>query len=298
VSAGAWTFTVKITPVDGANKPVIGTVLCSGTLSGSGAFVYQLKEISLGAGYDLTVGTRYAIVLYDNQTGVTDYWKVVTTNYANGQCWLSTNSGGTWSEIFAPYDFSFEEWGYIYTIPGGVTSFNVVNNGDNTTTATWSMSANATSVRLVRNYIEYPAGLSSPTNIYEGALLTYHDIGLIPWFDKCYSIWEHNAAGWSTSPAQATIGREVMNVTINQLPAITTIFPVAMYGIAIGLVLIVINLKANSALLWLGASICFIGVWFDPSLNDTYYQAAAIVVIIFCWLCGFFAYRKKRAGLG
>lgn len=185
---------------------------------------------------------------------------------------------------------------YTY-VPTGVSSFTVVNNGDNTSTAEWILSTYALGVRLVRDYIAYPIDRDSPHNIYEGTGITVDDIGLFPYVDKFYRIYEYNEVGWS-SYSQATVGREVMNVTIEGTPQLMTMFPPAIYGVAIGLVLILINLKAKMALLWLAAAICFIGVFFDPALSDTYYQAAAIVIIIACLISGFFGYKSKKASLG
>ena len=69
-------------------------------------------------------------------------------------------------------------------------------------------------------------------------------------------------------------------------------------GLILGLMLILINLKAKMAVLWLASSICFIGLYFEPVLADTYYRAAIILVIIACWLAAFFQYKSKRASLG
>jgi len=185
---------------------------------------------------------------------------------------------------------------YTY-LPTGVTSFTVLDNGDNTSTAAWTLSANATGARLVRDYA-YPADRDSPHNIYEGIFLSYDDVGLFPFIDQYYRIWEYNQVGWSSNYSQVKLVRHIMNVTIEGTPSMMALFPPALYGVAIGLVLIAINLKAKMALLWLAASICFIGVFFDPQLNDTYYQAAAVVIIIACWIAGFFGYKSKRASLG
>lgn len=69
-------------------------------------------------------------------------------------------------------------------------------------------------------------------------------------------------------------------------------------GVVLGFALIFINLKAKMAVLWLAASICFIGLYFEPVLADTYYRAAIILIIIACWIAGFFQYKSKRASLG
>lgn len=69
-------------------------------------------------------------------------------------------------------------------------------------------------------------------------------------------------------------------------------------GLVLGVLLIFINLKAKMAVLWLAASICFIGLYFEPVLADTYYRAAIILVIIACWIAGFFQYKSKRSSLG
>lgn len=96
-----------------------GADLCSGTINGNtlttdtaGAWY----EITLGAGYDLSASTKYAIVVraLDGWSGNEPYWRYDSTSptYAGGSFVYSENSGGSWSAVTGN-DFMFEEWGEL-----------------------------------------------------------------------------------------------------------------------------------------------------------------------------------------
>jgi membrane protein YdbS with pleckstrin-like domain len=87
-----------------------------------------------------------------------------------------------------------------------------------------------------------------------------------------------------------------VNVMIPDGVDVTIVFPLALIGIIMGLGIMLINIWLKSPLLWLCAAICFIGVWFEPALSDTYYQAGAIVLIVACFIMATFNYRQRRSG--
>jgi hypothetical protein len=110
------TLTVGIRATDGSGQPT-GPDLCSGTMDGStlttsssGAWY----EISLGAGYDLSASTQYAIVIRAPAGNSSNYvrWRGDETSptYSGGHYWDSSASGSSW-EDYGSVDAMFEEWG-------------------------------------------------------------------------------------------------------------------------------------------------------------------------------------------
>ncbi|KKL68719.1 hypothetical protein LCGC14_2122180 [marine sediment metagenome] len=90
--------------------------LDSATLTGSAVW----REVTLGAGTDLTATTKYAIVVScpGASDGNSPAWRHDSSgSYSGGANVQSSDSGGSWAED-ASDDFMFEEWG---DITGGST---------------------------------------------------------------------------------------------------------------------------------------------------------------------------------
>jgi len=115
-SGSPGTVTVSIRATDGNGHPT-GSDLCSSTINGdtlttssSGAWY----EITLGSGYDLSAGTKYAIVVRSPNGNWSNrlYWRRDRSSptYAGGCRESSTNNGSTWSSS-TTRDMMFEEWG-------------------------------------------------------------------------------------------------------------------------------------------------------------------------------------------
>lgn len=109
------TLTVSIRATD-AGKPTGGD-LCSGTTNGNlfttdtaGAWY----EITLGAGYLLSAGVKYAIVVRATSGNSANHihWRRDTTSpaYGGGVAVYSLNSGVGWY-LNSTRDYMFEEWG-------------------------------------------------------------------------------------------------------------------------------------------------------------------------------------------
>ena len=107
--------TVSIRATDGDGKPT-GSDLCSGTINGDtlvdegGTEVAQWYEITLGSGYALSAGVKYAIVIraVDASGGASVSWRYGTSSgYAGGQRTISADSGATWT--LNNGDFNFYE---------------------------------------------------------------------------------------------------------------------------------------------------------------------------------------------
>lgn len=79
---------------------------------------------------------------------------------------------------------------------------------------------------------------------------------------------------------------------------ITNEIPLVYIGLVMGFVLIFAAAILKSPLIWIAALVCFIGVYFEPELFDTYYQVAAGIIMIFCLLMCTFHYQQKRNGRG
>ena len=105
------TITVSIRATS-ANLPT-GNDLCSGTTDGDTLTTDtagEWREISLGAGYALSTGTKYAIVVRAASTW--GGWRVDETSptYTGGTEVYSLNSGSSWTAV-STVDALFEEWG-------------------------------------------------------------------------------------------------------------------------------------------------------------------------------------------
>lgn len=108
------TITVSIRETSGANPT--GEDLCVGTVNGNGITENAAGEwvsFSLGAGYELTASTKYAIVVrvIDGDASNALRWRKDATSptYSGGTFVYSTTSGVAWSND-ARWDFMFEEW--------------------------------------------------------------------------------------------------------------------------------------------------------------------------------------------
>lgn len=95
-----------------------GDDLCVGTTSGTtlpswpSAAVW--REITLGAGANLNVDTKYAIVVRALDGDIANYamWRLDSSSptYTRGHSYTSTNSGSSWLQKTGE-DFMFEDWG-------------------------------------------------------------------------------------------------------------------------------------------------------------------------------------------
>ena len=115
-SPGTVTVTIRATDVD--SHPT-GADLCSGTTNSNTLPTdspFEWREITLGAGYNLAVSTKYAIVIRATDGNDANYvmWRADTSSpaYTGGCFELSGNSGTTWASV-TTYDQMFEEWGTI-----------------------------------------------------------------------------------------------------------------------------------------------------------------------------------------
>ena len=115
------TITVGIRATS-SGKPT-GNDLCSGTYDGNSIttnIAGAWYEITFGAGYNLSAGTVYAIVVRaTSANGSTSYveWRMdgSSSTYSGGQYYSSGDSGSTWDGT-SSYDFMFEDWGNPSTI--------------------------------------------------------------------------------------------------------------------------------------------------------------------------------------
>jgi len=110
------TITVGIRATDGSGHPT-GSDLCSGTTDGNTLPVTpsnEWREITLGAGYNLSASTKYAIVARAPGGDLTNQFKwyrdASSPTYANGNQEDSADSGSSWTSQTAA-DFMFEDWG-------------------------------------------------------------------------------------------------------------------------------------------------------------------------------------------
>ena len=110
------TITVGIRATDGSGHPT-GEDLCSGTTDGdtltsdSGG---EWREVTLGAGYNLSASTKYAIVVRATSGDADNdgHWRAdgSSPTYSGGIYEYSINSGAGWT-IGPAYDLMFEDWG-------------------------------------------------------------------------------------------------------------------------------------------------------------------------------------------
>jgi len=120
-SPGTLTVGIRATDVDG--KPT-GADLCSGTIDGdtlTTSTAGEWREITLGAGYDLSGSTKYAIVVRATGGDGSNYVAIrddeTSPTYTSGNYLYSTDSGSGWNSDTGK-DFMFEDWGeFIGPLP-------------------------------------------------------------------------------------------------------------------------------------------------------------------------------------
>lgn len=110
------TITVSIKATDDDGHPT-GDDLCSGTTNGNTLPTsppYEWREITLGNGYDLDAGTKYAIVARALDGDGMNFvgWRCDTSSptYAGGNNERSVDGGSSWT-TFSEIDLMFEDWG-------------------------------------------------------------------------------------------------------------------------------------------------------------------------------------------
>jgi len=136
------TMNVGIYATDANGKPT-GSALASGSMSGSivtGVAAGEFYIIDLGAGYHLTAGTKYAIVISLPTGDASNYlrWKQESSNYPSGVPnypgggagnLSSGDSGSTWTVVTGGCVLLFQEWGTTET------TYNEAVNSSATATA-------------------------------------------------------------------------------------------------------------------------------------------------------------------
>ena len=115
-SPGTVTVGIRATDVDG--HPT-GADLCSGTTNGNTLTTDTAGEwrgITLGAGYNLSASTKYAIVVRATSGDIDNrfYWRADNSSpsYSGGNHEYSSNSGSSWDTVTTA-DCMFEEWGAV-----------------------------------------------------------------------------------------------------------------------------------------------------------------------------------------
>jgi len=110
-SPGTGTISIKAT--DGEGKPT-GADLCSASIDGNALPTDPtLLGFSLGAGTNLSAGTKYAIVWRFPSGDSSNYARtrhMYPGTYAGGTAVTSSDSGATW-EVVTDWDFVFQDWG-------------------------------------------------------------------------------------------------------------------------------------------------------------------------------------------
>lgn len=115
------TAIVAIRATDGEGKPT-GDDLCSGSTNANtlpSSAPGEWREITLGAGYNLSASVKYAIILKIPDGDSNNYvdWRLDSTGtYPRGNYVYSTTGGSTWL-YYADYDLVFEEYGATPGIP-------------------------------------------------------------------------------------------------------------------------------------------------------------------------------------
>lgn len=136
-------ITVSIRATDGAGHPT-GEDLCSGTIDGDTLpTTAEWREITLGAGYNLSADTKYAIVVRAPSGDTSNYiYLLVDTSsptYAGGVEEYSTDSGLTWTAD-TTVDCMFEEWGEP-AIETKTKTYTLASRLISTKTKTYTLSA-------------------------------------------------------------------------------------------------------------------------------------------------------------
>lgn len=269
-----------------------GADLSSGTVDGN-----TFTTVSTGEWYTVTLSTPLVITngqplsIVVNLSGgdASNYirWKYSNLNdFPSGFRCTSSNSGSTWSNV-PLQDHAFKTWGEYPELPTGVTAFYAMRNSDYTITSNWTRSDYGENVVLCISYTgDYPENYDD-TVLYSGTALTYVTDPLPFYVPVSLRIWEHNASGYS-GYSEYYIGGDPLDITLD--------INVGLIGIILGLAFIILAGIFRSPLLWVAAFVCFIGIYFEPDIFDTYYQVGAGIVMVFCLIMCTFHYRLKRNG--
>ena len=101
-----------------------GNALPNGVGSSDDINTAVWKWFDLGAGVALVASTVYAIIVKAPSGGAYTNcleWVLDSAGaYSGGRLYASSDSGSTWTlnqAAYAPYDFYFEEWDAVYTVP-------------------------------------------------------------------------------------------------------------------------------------------------------------------------------------
>lgn len=297
VQGERWTSGSDTLSAEIRSGSVKGSIIASGTVN-SNIFPNGSKAwgtISLGAGASLDADTKYWIVLHCAGSN-TFYWALDNSSptYSGGEAYWSSNTGGSYSTQTG-VDFMFEDWGEAPPEPPGCPdALDLTDSGGNVITANWTAAENADDYLLRFKRSEYPASVTDGQQAYYGAGLTSDISGLSLQTTKYYfRVWAENAQGYSSCYAEKTIGGEgLMDISGNLLVSL----PAGFYVMCFALALIVISFFLKSPLIKIAVILCMLAVVFEPEFKDTWFQAGAVVVMIWAALSGFFTF-KQRGGV-
>lgn len=273
------------------------------------------KNICVYNRYDFSTERDYSIELTDGQ----EYYLTITKDHDD--FYLDIDTGGYGSvNIDTVYielqeNYSYEVLhifhrqnesgtdsvtGYIKNVDlqdGGEwllppDDFAVIDNGATSGTANWTMPEAAQNVMVRIKRGELPADQADGELVYfgNGESANYSGMSLLT-TEYFWVVWAEYDGVYSSTYNYDSIGGGTVDIIINWSD-----IPLVYFGIAFSLVLILINVisKSPSPILYLGASVLLVGVYFEPEIFDTYYQAGAAIVILFCWIMAFFHWRAKR----
>ena len=188
------TITVSIRATDVNGYPT-GADLCSGTTDGNTlptVSPYEWREITLGAGYQLSASTKYAIVARAPGGNTSNYFSLrsdsTSPTYDGGAYVYSTDSGSTWNTGTAD-DLMFEDWGTAgQTYYGSATLSGVgtltcatmaIHRGAATLSGVGALSALANPIRRSSATLSGVGALSAIGNCIRNASATLSGVGTL-----------------------------------------------------------------------------------------------------------------------
>ncbi len=257
---------------------------------------YQWISLSFPSSTVLNADTKYSLNLVAPSGSAANCVEWAgddsSPSYSGGNLIQSTNGGSSWAG-YTTTDLNFKVYGVDAVLPEGIVSFDVEQVSEYYRTLTWNRSDYAERVRIVRHYADTVDSIDDEYEVYEGTAETCDDNGYPCIMPTYYTVWEWNAVGWQLIPntyfiAGQTIEGEKMDVNIN--------ISIVLIGLIMGLVLMLFAGIFRSPILWLAAFVCFIGIYLEPEVFDTYYQVGAGIVMIFCLIMATFHYRANKYG--
>ena len=198
-----------------------GSIACSTLTTSWGPAVWY--DFNLGTGYQLTAGTKYALIISAPSAGPSNlyFWVHTAGTYSKGTTIYSNNSGSSWSS-YSGWDTAFEEWGATNTATNPVpTTTNISPTTITIGNPAFTLIVNGTNF-LTSSVVRF-AGTAKTTTYVSATQLT----AAIPASDLT-TAGTYNITVFNPTPGGGTSNAQVLTVNSsasNPVPTTTSVSP-------------------------------------------------------------------------